>query len=211
MNRKDKIILVVIIVVAVCLFMVGRCNGIHSVTKSVGSDTTINKVKLFIGTIPVPYKIEDEDSIVYWAHTIHDTVRPKPIEGKPYPVYIDTTNYPIALVKDYISKKYYSLDTFGVKVEDTVSQNRIIGRGLTITRTDTIITNTIVLTPPRHIVGYFTLSAAGNKQDPLSGAGAGFSLKLPNETIFGIEAKTVMGNRPMAEFRISLPIRFKRK
>jgi hypothetical protein len=62
--------------------------------------------------------------------------------------------------------------------------------------------------PPRRIVGYLDLQAIGGRHD--IGVSAGFSLKLPNDRIFGVSAGYLWNGRMMYGARYGIPIKLKR-
>lgn len=185
------------------MFLLGRSCGIKSVLKNEGVDTTVRKDSVVIAYIPIPIAIR-YDSISYKHTTEYVTLYGAPeIIIEP----VDTAN----ILKDYYASRFYS-DTQRLKrglaiITDTVNRNRITGRRLTITGTDTTITRTIVLKPPRRIVGYLTGSIMGNFKNPISGAGIGFGVKMPNDMTYQMEYKVVNGYRPMIEGRVMFPIR----
>lgn len=195
--------------VIIAMFFLGRCNGIRSVIKNTGRDTVIHKDSIRIAYIPVPVSVR-YDSLIYTpgkAGTLDTIWAPPEVIIDP----VDTA----AILKDYYAARIYSdtqrLTRGQVVIDDTVSRNRITGRGLKVTGTDTTITVTTVLKPPRRMVGYFTLSAMGNPKQPLGGAGAGFALKLPSERVYQVEYKIIQGNRPAFEARVFFPIRFTKR
>lgn len=198
----------IFVAIAVALFMLGRCNGIRSVTKNTGVDTAINKDSIVVRYKPIPYKVREIDT-QYIAgkpvpYAVHDTTLV-------YEVRIDPADT-AAILKRFFETAYYDhtlpLQRGTVRIIDTVSQNRIWGRQVMAFGTDTTITKTIVLKPPRNIVGYFSLSAMGNYKNPLYGAGIGFGIKLPNDMTYQAEVKAVRGQRLMYEGRAMFPIRF---
>lgn len=195
----------VIIGLIAAMFFLGRCNGIRSVIKRTGSDTTIYRDSIHIAYIPVPVRY---DSLLYKDKLVpvqvYDTLWPAP------EVIIEPVDS-AAILKDYYAARIYS-DTQKLKrgqviIDDTVSRNRIIGRGLKVTGADTVIKNTVVFYPPKRAVGYFTLSGMGNAKNPGAGIGAGFGLKLPNDRLYQVEYKLVNGSRPVVEARVFFPIR----
>lgn len=207
MTTSQKISAVVYVGAVVALMFWARSCGIKSVMKATGSDTVVIR-----DTVKIPEYVPE---IIGVTNTIY-------VKGKPYAVH-DTLNTlevridpadTAAILADYNATRLYSdtqrLNRGTVIIDDAVSRNRITGRKLTVTGTDTTITNTITLKQPKRFVGYFTASVAGNLQTPLAGAGGGFALKLPNELIFGAEWKLLRNNRPMGELRLMLPIRLKK-
>lgn len=198
--------------VIIAMFFLGRCNGIQSVIKRTGSDTTVRKDSIQLAYVPVPVLVK-YDSLLYKDKLVKVQVYDT-LWGTPEVVIepVDSAE----ILKDYYAARIYS-DTQRLKrgqviINDTVSRNRITGRGLNVTGADTVIKNTVVFYPPKKAVGYFTLSGMGNAKTPGAGIGAGFGLKLPNDRIYQVEYKLMTGNRPALEARIFFPIRLlKRK
>lgn len=201
---------VIVAAIIVGIFLLGRGCGIKSVLKDAGSDTTIRKDSIVYQDRPVPYKVTDtftvrgkDGKLV----TIYDT-----LYGTPE-VIIEPADT-VAILRRFNETAYYQdiRDTGRAKITilDTVRQNRIAGRSVKVVFTDTLITNTITLRPPKRIIGYFTLSGQGNAHNPLNGFGTGLGIKTPNDMIYQAEWKLTQGNRPMGEVKVMLPIRIKR-
>jgi hypothetical protein len=205
MSNRVKFFLAGAIIAAIFLF--GRSCGIQSVIKNTTTDTVITFTQG--DTVYVP-------EFIGVANTIHQTKYITKYDtlwaaGEIVTVteLVDTAR----ILQDYYASRFYSdtqnLARGKVIISDTVNQNRIVGRRLQSFGTDTTITKTIVLRPPRKMVGYFTMSAMGNFKKPIAGAGVGFGLKLPNDQTYQVEWKAVYGQRPMGEARVMFPIRFK--
>lgn len=204
MSNRVKFFLAGAIIAAIFLF--GRSCGIQSVIKTAGTDTVVTVTKG--DTVYVPELIGVTNTIhqtkyiakydTLWAAGEIVTVKEVVDTGK--------------ILQDYYVSRFYSdtqkLARGKVIIQDTVNQNRIISRRLQSFGTDTTITKTIVLRPPRKIVAYLTGSVMGNFKNPISGTGMGFGLKLPNDMTYQGEVKLVNGFRPMGEIRVMFPIRF---
>jgi hypothetical protein len=202
MKRNDKILLTLAIIAAICLFLLGRCNGIKSVTKQTITDTVVTVLKG--DTVYVPEFVGVTNTIKEIKYiTNYDTLWPAPEVF----VKIDT----VKVLGDYFLTRTYS-DTQTIPrgkiiITDEITKNRIASRRLQSFITDSFITKTVVLKPPRKMVGYFTMSAMGNLKNPGYGVGIGFGLKMPKDMIYQVEYKAVQGERPMVEGRVMLPIR----
>lgn len=119
-------------------------------------------------------------------------------------VMIPDTNYAKLLSQyDSLLKIHYAknvqvdslkVDTFGyVKTQDTVQDNRIIGRQWTTNLKIPEKTTTITITqqvPPKTKI-YGGISLYGNQYTPLGGAGLGALLKNKKEQIYGVKANYI--------------------
>lgn len=198
----------IVIAALVVYGLLMRSCGIKSVTKTEGSDTTITIYKT-----DTVYKIEPE--FVAVTNTIHV---PKIIYRtdtfETFERIFDLTDT-AALLRDYNATVFYR-DTQQVAsgriiISDSVRQNRIKSRRLQTELRDTLIEKITVLHPPRRFVGSVLFSVAGNNQHPLSGTGAGFALKTPDDVSIGIMGKIWRQNRPTVELQLGLPLRLKKK
>lgn len=187
--------------VAVALFLFGRSCGIRGVLKSTGADTVIYRDTTILRYQPYP------------VYTHYDTTiyRPVVIRSTDTLHWIDPVDT-AAILGDYYATRYYS-DTQALKrgvvvIQDSVTQNRIIARRLAVTGVDSTITKTVVLTPPRRLVGYLDLAGMGGRHD--FGASAGFSLKLPSDRVYGAGVSYLWNGKIMYYGRVSVPIRLKR-
>lgn len=196
--------------IAAALFFLGRSCGIKSVIKNTGRDTTIY-VYTDTGKGKKPIEVDIRyDSIIYkdrWK-TEYDTL------WGPPEIRIDPADT-AAILRDYYASRFYT-DTQKLKrgqvvINDTVNRNEITGRQVIVSGTDTTITVTTVLRPPKRMVGYFTLSGMGHTRQPFGGVGAGFGLKLPNDRVYQVEYKMITDGRDMIEGRVFFPIRLLKK
>lgn len=206
---KNQLIGVIGITAAVGLFLLGRGCGIKSVEKTAGTVVTVTKDSLVYVDRPKPYKV---DSLVYVKGKdgeIKTIIKTLP--GVPE-IIIEPADTAAILKKFYEVAYYQDIRDTGrarITILDTVTQNRIRGRSVKVLFSDTTTKTTMILKPPRNLVGYFTVSAMGNFQYPGAGIGAGFALKLPNDRFYQAEIKLVNGHKPMAEIRIGMPLRSK--
>lgn len=188
-----------------------RSCGINSVLRSAGSDTTVSHDTVIIKYQPIPYMIT-RDSLVFVNGkpviiTIRDTTTQEIVRIDP----VDTA----AIVARCNETAYYKdvRDTGRAKITiiDTVTQNRITGREVRVAFTDTTITNTTVLRPPKPIVVSVLLSNTGNVGNVLYAQGIGLSLRLPSDKEFEFQRIFMPGHKPMYQFTYSIPIRLKKK
>lgn len=191
----------VIAAIMVALFLLGRSCGIRSVIKTTGSDTIVRH-----DTVVREYRVSADTiiySTVYRPVIIRDTSFQYDVLIEP----VDTAG----ILADYYAARFYSdtqaLTRGVIVISDSVTQNRIIARRLTASGTDTTITRTITLTPPRRLVGYLDLTGMGGRHD--FGAGIGFSLKLPSDRSYGVGVSYLWNGKMMYYGRASIPIRLK--
>lgn len=182
-----------------------RSCGIKEVMKTVGTQKVVTKDSFIFVDRPVPYRVDV----------------PYIVPGKPIPYIVKEDGVPqiivepvdtFAILRDYYSTAYYS-DSFAFKrgvlhIADTVSRNRIVGRGRSILWTDTTVNNTTVLVPPKRIVGYFDVKGLGNPST--LGIGGGLSLKLPSDKRYGAGAIFLWKNKPLYYIEAGIPIRLKK-
>lgn len=194
----------VIAAIVIALFLLGRSCGIKSVTRNTGSDTVVVISRDTVAMQPVVVRVSDS---FYVAGKPYPVIRY--VEGAPVVIIepVDT----VAILADYYRTALYdttvALTRGTARLQDTVTQNRIAGRSIQITGTDTTITRTVTLTPPRRLVGYLDLTGMGGRHD--FGLGAGFSLKLPSDRAYGVGVSYLWNGKMMYYGRASIPIRLK--
>lgn len=194
----------VIAAVVVALFLLGRSCGIKSVVKRAGSDTVVVISRDTVAMQPVVVRVSDSFYVA----------------GKPYPVIRYVEGAPVVIIEpvdtaailaDYYRTALYdttiALKRGTARLQDTVTRNRIRGRSIQITGTDTTITRTVTLTPPRRLVGYLDITGIGGRHEV--GAGVGFSLKLPSDRAYGVGVSYLWNGKIVYYGRASIPIRLK--
>ena len=166
-------------------------------------DTTIYKDSIVYVDKPVPYKVE-----IF-------------IKGKPYAVHDTVTDYLIhptdtaAILQRFLETVYYS-QVYDVKrgtiiINDTLTQNRISGRGLLVNISDTTIKETIILQQPKRLILYFGINAMGNRKDFFHSIGSDLSLKGNNDMIYGAGVNIMRGGEIFYTGKVMFPIRFNKK
>lgn len=187
--------------VVVALFLLGRSCGIKSVIKTTGSDTVIYRDSVIREYRPYPITVRF-DTTIYRPYMVRDTETLVMIDP------VDTAR----ILADYYATRFYSdtqrLSRGVAVIQDSVTQNRITARRLAVTGIDTTITRTVTLTPPRRLVGYLDLMGMGGRHEV--GAAAGFSLKLPNDRVYGVGVSYLWNGKLVYYGRASVPIRLKR-
>lgn len=172
-------------------------------TISVKRDTIIRIDSSNVSYIPIPVHVEvptvihvpGKDIIKYEKETIE------------IPVDADTA----AILQRYYTKRYY-VDTINrgsawIRISDTVTQNKIVGRGVIVTVRDTLIRETITLTQPKRMVVYFGVSAMGMPKTPFYAIGGQLSLKGKNDKIYGVGAFLNKDGEVMYQAEYKIPIR----
>lgn len=191
------------------LIFYGGCLGERSLwnKKANVSDTTVNITTVLIKLDVKPDSVK-QDSIVYFAQTLHDTLE---VPSEPEIVYIDTGHFPTELVKDYYTRKFYNEDTAGVKIEGVVHKNAIEKMEVAVTRTDSMIRKTQIYEAPKPFVLSLSTSLLGNLNNPFHAQGIGLTAKFPNEHTLSVQAFNVIDHRPMVMVTKTWPIRLGNK
>lgn len=201
--------LLFVAIIAVAIFLWGRGCGIHSVITKTSIDTTVKKDSSTTRYVPIPYKV---DSIIY-RYKIVPAALAKEMNEKEEPN-TSLTYVPQIIEREDTSKAYYK-DTLPLKrgfvvIDDTLQKNRIIGRRVFSSNTDTTITKTVTIIPPKKNILYFGISGMGNKNDLLFGAGADLSLKTKSDKIYSIGTKYLKGGNWYFEGGIKFAIKLKK-
>jgi hypothetical protein len=136
---------------------------------------------------------------------IHDTLE----VFETVPAAVDTGR----ILSQYFARRVYSdtqlVDYGTVVINDTVSQNRITGRGIRSKFSIPVVKETITLRE-RRTVGYFGVSAMGNNQNPLYALGGSFGLKLKSGKFYGIGASVTKEGSIVYSAEFKIPIRLKK-
>jgi len=193
--------------IIIAIFYAGCQYGVHSVIKTIHTDTTIRHDTLKLTGKPVPYKVT-HDSLIYVKgrpvlYAVHDTLEPlvNPADTQ-------------AILKRFFETAYYKdvrdIKRGTVTIEDTVTQNRIAGRSVKVVVADTTIEKTITLTQPKRIILYWGGNIIGNPNNIIYGAGTDVSLKWQNDMIYGLGVKWLNGHQMFYEGKVMFPIRLKK-
>lgn len=191
----------VILIVAILLFMFWRgCRnegGTKTITDTVEivRDTIITKTERDTDYVPKPYKITE-----YKTDTLEtfETVN------------VDTA----AILKDYLATRYYK-DSVAVQygkiyIYDTISINRIMGRGVSSSFQIPTIRETITLRQPKRTIAYIGFEGIGNHETIVYGVGASLGFKFKNDKYYGIKALMSKDGNPLYGLEFKLPIKLKR-
>lgn len=173
-------------------------------TISVKIDTVFVQIKG--DTVYVPELIGVSNTI-YETRWKHDTLETFEVRIDP----ADTA----AILARFNQSAFYSdkrlVGNYGtITINDTLSQNRIVSRGVTTDLKIPEVTKTITVRDKR-TVGYIGVSAMWSEGQPLHSLGLDFSLKLKSDYILGIGAKFTKSGQMYYEAQFKTPIRLKRK
>lgn len=204
MTTSQKITAVVLIALGIALFYWGRSCGVKAVLKTAGSDTVVIRDTVSISTKPQVSSVDSSRNTTA-KRKLKLWQKRKPVILQP----IDTTGIDTtAIIEDwYLTRFYtnkYKIGRSEITIIDTVTTNEIVGRGINIVTADSVITKTIVLRPPRKVVGYVTGSLMVGPK--IYGMGAGLALKFSNDLIIQSEYK-ITNQMSVIEARVMLPIR----
>lgn len=207
MKKNDKIVFGLVVAVIIAAFFMGRCNGVKSVVKKVGVDTTITVTKT--DTIYQPGVTTTITHTNTKWYSIHDTLE---IEGDPHTIIMVTDT--AAILADWNTTRFYrdsqNLKRGSVIISDSVTHNRITSRRLETLNTDTTIVKTVTLIPPRKMVVYFGIDYLGSPKQPFYAAGANLSLKLPSERQYLIGAMIDKNGKIVYQAGVRFPIRLRK-
>lgn len=192
----------IILIIAVLLFMFWKgcqnegTGSIRVDTISIVRDTTYVVTVYDTTYIPKPYKITE-----YKTDTIEtfETIN------------VDTAR----ILKDYLATRYYqdsiTLQYGKVYVNDTISRNRITGRGVKSKFDVPIIRETITLERERRRnVAYIGFEGLGNHEEIIYGVGASFGFKVKNGKYYGVKALMSKSGNPLYGVEFKIPIKFKK-
>ena len=163
---KNLVIAVLLIVVALFLFSDPSYNGgsVTIVRDTVYQQKTFTKYKK--GSDIYSYIIKTDSVFI----PVHDTIK---------------------IVSDY-SRVYSYLDTIRldtnnvVFIKDTITQNRIIGRGFSANLSEKTIIETRTITPKPKNALYLGLLADLRQDKSLQGVGIGAMLKVKDRALIGV-------------------------
>lgn len=181
-NLMQIIVLVLLIVILVISF--DKCN------KKI---EYIEKVSVKKDTVWI-HSINTVTSIPQIVETIRDTIETKTIEYLPSEDYAELKNQYLRL-KDYflsrtVIKDNLKIDSIGVlSVIDTLSKNKIIGRGYSYNFKYPVITNTVTIREPTKLRNQVYLGGmlSGNKSEMVNQVDLGILFKNKKDQMFGLK------------------------
>ena len=196
----------VVAIAIIFLFLLFRRCGNVKTKNPVKADTST--VKKTIPSKKVDTFYLPSEPIVVYRNTpkyknIHDTLESFND--------VDTAN----ILKEYYATKYYKdeidLGEAGkISLYDTLSENRIEGRGYVANLNKVIETKTINVPAKKKAILYFGMEVLGNQQDFITASGVGLSLKTKNDKIYGVKALLTKQGNPVYGFQFMLPIRLRK-
>lgn len=185
---KDSIIIGLCIVI-LC-FLLFDCNGkkCPEPEESIVYDTVYKAERIDTVYIPRPYAVYRPGNV------------PEPLE-KWDTIYIQEFD---DLEKDLIINDYYSFyiykDTIpnkygNVVIEDTISRNKIISRGVTTSLNIPEVTKTITLVQPKRAAVFIGADLFGSKEELAAGYGVNLSLKTKKDRIVEVGYNQFFGGK----------------
>ena len=180
MNKN--IIILILILGVVFLLLLRKCEGGkgQTITK-VEYDTVFVTQKKDTSYIPQPYAVYLRGERITNFDTLY---LPEVVTDSTCLAYYE-------VLKDYFSRHYLYTDTvrnqYGyVAINDTITQNKIAGRGTSMNFTIPEITKTITLTQPKRNQVYIGANLLGNKSDVLKGYNVNLSLKTKQDRMIEV-------------------------
>lgn len=198
--------LAIMLIVVMLIFRRCGCGGgnrnQHSDTISVKHDTVFVQSKSDTHYIPQPFKVVKYVTI---KETSHDTLEVFNLE------HVDS----LKILADYLATRYY-FDSIAFKygkvyVRDTVTQNRIIGRGVRSDFSVPVITNTITLREKKRTVLYLGAEGFGNEKTLVYGIGVNAGLEFKNRKYWGVSYILTKDGAAQYGLRFMIPIRFRKQ
>lgn len=183
-TKYKNIVIVALIGVLILLLLFRKCSGGSS--SEVKIDTVYKKEIVRevsyiprLDTIYYPNKVRFKWDTMYLERVVLDT------NANEYGNYIDTCNYTefylTRIYKDTIRNQYGY-----VAIKDTVSQNRIQGRGTSSEMSIPVVTKTITLKQPKRNQLYLGAGLFGSETDVLKGYEAGLLFKTRQDRILSL-------------------------
>jgi len=206
--KKQQIIFIVLVVLIAILFL-RSCGKTLFGGKTIIKTDTVTKIKYVQVKADTQYipEIIGVTNTIHVPKYIHDTTTILEVRIEP----TDTA----AILQRYFQVVNYS-DTQKIKdyghiiIQDSVTENRIKNRRLVTNLS--IPEKTITITKEvKRAIGYFGFSAYGNKTEPFFAVGAGLSLKLKSDYIFGIGAMYGKDGTLYYSGQFKIPIRLKKR
>lgn len=193
-----------LLTVIAVIYLFHTCNC----TKPAIKEVPVIKVKIdtqwlpqkdSISYVPKPYKVS-----VPVPYAVIDSFIETVVER------VDTAQ----LLKQFYSTLYYSdsqpIKYGSVTINDTVSKNKIQGRGLIINQNLPVITKTITEIRKRRNVLMVGVEAMGNKNTPLYATGVNAGIFSKRERYIGFKGVVLKGGEGLIGVDLKWPIKTKR-
>lgn len=206
-NKQFPKLIAISLFVMLCIFLLFKnCKCGNSELKSVRVDTVYKEVKgevIYVPKVDSIYFTRNTRELVPYATT--DTLYIPELEN------VDTA----AILSDYYKAVIYK-DTlrnqYGtITVTDTVSQNRIKGRGVRTNLSIPEITKTITLTQPKRAQVYLGADLFGNEDDYLDGYNVNLSLKTRSDKIIEVGYNQLFNGSHYYSLGLKLKISFRKQ
>lgn len=174
----------------------GKTKDHYIIKETVNIDTVYKEVNADSDYIIFPYKIVKHDTLTntdtLWGMTYKD---------------VDTAQ----ILHEFFNEKYYydSIDVmYGkVYVKDTVSQNKIQGRGISTRISIPEITKTITLIKLPRTTLYLGTEVNGNKEYPIYSVGINGGLVLKSGKYWGVQYSLTKEGLGLYGLRFMIPIK----
>lgn len=182
-------------------------------TVSVRIDTTyILKIDTLKFETLVPYKVQYvKEKILHDTLIDFKTISTGGIIDSAW--IADHKNVTIATDQYFATRFYNTVSNvqYGTAtINDTVTQNRIVGRSVILNQNIPVAKETVTLTQPKRVVLFFGIQAIGNKQSLPFASGATLDLKFKNDGMIGIGGYLTR-NDPMYSISAKFPIRLRKR
>lgn len=177
MNKN--IIIALLVAGVIFLLLLRKCEGGNGQGVTIKHDTVLVEQKKDTQYIPEPFAVYLKGKQLP-AERIFDTLYlPELVSDSECVAYYNQ-------LKDYFSRQYLYTDTVRNKygymaINDTVTQNKIAGRGTSMNFTVPEITHTITLTQPKRNQVYIGANLLGSAKDPLRGYNVNLSFKTKQD------------------------------
>ncbi len=194
-----------ILIIAVVLFMIDRgCRG-NGNTKPTTDTITVKTDTIWMQSTTDTFYTPQITKTRWRDKTVHDT--------------LETFEYIVAdtslVIQEYFSVNYYE-DTVPVKygnvyIDDTVTENKIISRGIKTDFNIPVAKETITLRQPKRNVAYVGFGAMGSERSFLEQTEISFGFKVKNDKYYGIKGAMSRTGTVLAGIEFKIPIRLNKK
>lgn len=205
--QSFKLVLMAVVIFGIFLFLnqLKSCTGGSGSTKdtiSVVHDTVWRELRDTIVYKPVEVKTIYKPGLTVVLHDTLETI--ETILQK-----VDSAK----ILAQYLAKRYYTKTSkvqYGtVTIKDTVTQNRIIGRGIELKQNIPEVIKTITVEAEKRVTGYIGIMGLFNKDNIPYASGPTFDLEFKNGAMIGT-GFLITKDDPMVLLSIKSPIRLKR-
>jgi len=162
-------------------------------------DTTYIPSKVDTHYIPQPYKVN-----VPVPYQVLDSFTETIVQK------VDTAE----ILKDYNSTRFYSdkqkIQYGSVTINDTITQNKIAGRGLVVDMNVPVVTKTITETQPRRNVVLFGIEALGSNQNVFEATGVDLGIMFKSQKYIGVKGQLLRGGQALIGVQLMFPVKLRK-